>query len=182
MNAYEDGDLIVLDVARLDHIWRDGPMDFPSPSLHRWTIDTASGQVREEQVDDLAAEFPRVADSVVGLPHRYGYMMGNASEDAFADPTSAGAIVKYDRVAGTRSAIDLGVGRIPGEAVFVPADGASAEDDGYLMTFVHDAATDTSEFVIHDAATMDAQPIATVQLPRIPFGFHGNWIDAAVAG
>jgi carotenoid cleavage dioxygenase len=41
MNAYDDGDKIVLDVARLDHIWRDGPMDFPDPALHRWTIDTA---------------------------------------------------------------------------------------------------------------------------------------------
>ena len=29
MNAYEDGDSIVLDVARLSHIWRDSMMDFP---------------------------------------------------------------------------------------------------------------------------------------------------------
>ena len=29
MNAYEDGDTIVLDVARLSHIWRDSMMDFP---------------------------------------------------------------------------------------------------------------------------------------------------------
>ncbi len=58
MNAYEDDDKIVIDVARLDHIWRDGPMDFPEPALHRWTIDTASGKVSDEQIDDRARRVP----------------------------------------------------------------------------------------------------------------------------
>jgi len=182
MNAYEVGDKIVLDVARLDHIWRDSAMDFPSPALYRWTIDTVSGKVHEEQVDDMPAEFPRVADSVVGLEHRFGYMMANATEEAFGDPSAAnGAILKYDRRTGARTQIDIGRGRMPGEAVFVPAAGGTSEDDGYLMTYVYDAATNESEFVIHDASTMSAEPVATVHLPRIPFGFHGNWVDATVA-
>ena len=182
MNAYEDGTRIVLDVARLDHIWRDSPLDFPPPSLYRWSIDTATGKVREEQVDDLPAEFPRVADAVVGLKHRYGYMMANATESAFEEPLSAaGAILKYDRQTGTRTQIDTGMGRLPGETVFVPAEGGTAEDDGYLMTYVYDASTDTSDFVIFDASTMSAEPIATVHLPRVPFGFHGNWVPAGVA-
>ena len=182
MNAYEDGDRIILDVARLDHIWRDSAMDFPSPALHRWTIDTVSGKVHEEQVDDMPAEFPRVADAVVGLEHRFGYMMANATEAAFGDPSAAdGAILKYDRRTGERTQIDIGRGRMPGEAVFVPAAGGTAEDQGFLMTYVYDAATNESEFVIHDAATMSSEPVATVHLPRIPFGFHGNWVDARVA-
>ena len=49
------------------------------------------------------------------------------------------------------------------------------------MTFVHDAASDTSRFVVHDAATMDDEPIASVDLPRIPSGFHGSWIPTSVA-
>ena len=177
MNAYEDGNTIVIDVARLDHIWRDSPMDFPEPALHRWTIDLAAGIVREEQVDDLPAEFPRVADSVVGLPHRYGYMMANATETAFEQPMSAaGAILKYDRQTGSRSQIDVGIGRLPGETVFVPAADGVAEDDGYLMTYVYDASRNESDFVIFDASSMSAEPVATVHLPRIPFGFHGNWV------
>jgi carotenoid cleavage dioxygenase len=109
-------------------------------------------------------------------------MMANATESAFDEPLSAaGAILKYDRASGARSQIDVGMGRLPGEAVFVPAAGATAEDDGYLMTYVYDAATNSSEFVIFDAASMSSEPIATVQLPRIPFGFHGNWVPASVA-
>ncbi len=182
MNAYEDGDKIVLDVARLDHIWRESAMDFPDPALYRWTIDTVTKKVSEEQIDDVAAEFPRVAASVAGLNHQYGYMMGVPSENAFADPSLAsGTIYKYDRHSGERSSIDVGRGRLPGETVFVPAEGARAEDDGYLMTYVYDAATDASEFVVYDASTMHSQPIASVALPRVPFGFHGNWVPASVA-
>jgi carotenoid cleavage dioxygenase-like enzyme len=183
MNSYEDGDTIVLDVARMSHVWRESMMDFPSPSLWRWTIDTTTGKVREEQIDDRPGEFPRVADSVVGLHHRYGYMMAIPENPSYDDPMSqSGAILKYDRTTGQRTEIDLGRGCIPGEPVFVPAEGATAEDDGYLMTYVYDASSDTSRLIVMDAATMDDAPIATVELPRIPFGFHGSWVPSAVAG
>ena len=182
MNAYEDGNRIVLDVARLDHIWRDSMMDFPMPELWRFTIDTTTGKVHEEQVDDRPAEFPRVADGVVGLRHQYGYMMGVPDNASYDDSmSSSGTIVKYDRQSGARSVIEFGQGRIPGEPVFVAADGATAEDDGYLMTFVYDAESDTSRFVVMDAQTMDDTPVASIELPRIPFGFHGNWIPSTVA-
>ncbi len=169
MNAYEDGDKIVIDVARLDHIWRDGPMDFPEPALHRWTIDTVSGTVSDEQIDDLPAEFPRVPDARVGLKHRYGYMMANAAASAFEEPLSAnGAILKYDLETGSANKIDVGKGRLPGESSFVPKADAASEDDGYLMTYVYDANTDSSEYAIFDAGSMSNEPVATVQLPRVP--------------
>ncbi|MCC5885984.1 MAG: carotenoid oxygenase family protein [Gammaproteobacteria bacterium] len=181
MNAYEEDGRIVIDVARFSHIWRDSSMDFPLPNLWRWTLDTRSGQVREEQVDDRPAEFPRVADDRIGLKHRYGYMMGMTA--AFgADPmTTSGTLLKYDRERGSCTELSLGRGCTPGEPVFVPAAGAADEDAGYLMTFVHDADSDSSRFVIFDAASMDATPVASIALPRIPSGFHGSWIPAAVA-
>ncbi len=182
MNSYEDGDTIVLDVARLSHVWRDSMMDFPMPQFWRWTIDTVTGKVTEEQIDDRAGEFPRVADSKVGLKHRFGYMMAVPEAFSYDDPMStSGVILKYDRDTGERTEIDLGRGRMPGESVFVPADGGKNEDDGYLMTFVYDASSHTSEFVVMDAASMSDTPVATVGLPRVPYGFHGSWIPASVA-
>ena len=51
-----------------------------------------------------------------------------------------------------------------------------AEDGGWLLAFVHDAATDGSAFVVLDAEDVAAGPVATVALPqRVPAGFHGNW-------
>jgi len=182
MNSYEDGDTIVLDVARFSHMWRDSAMDFPSPELWRWTIDRNAGEVQEEQIDDRSAEFPRVADSVIGRKHRYGYMMGMSDPFNTDDPTTAsGAILKYDRVAGARAEINLGRGCTGGEPVFAPSEHPKNEDDGYLMTYVHDALSDTSRFVIMNAATMDDTPVASIDLPRVPSGFHGSWIPASVA-
>jgi carotenoid cleavage dioxygenase len=181
MNSYEDGDKIILDVARFEYMWKTDGMDFPNPYLWRWTIDTTTGKVKEEQIDERPAEFPRVADANVGRPHRYGYMMG-FSGDVANDPADAqGAILKYDRQTGVRSSIELGKGRVGGEPVFAPAANAKNEDDGYLMTFVYDASKNASEYVVFDASTMSAEPVASVQLPRIPSGFHGSWIPASVA-
>ena len=179
LNSYEDGDKIIIDVARFSHMWKASTMDFPPPELWRWTIDTVSGKVHEEQVDDRPAEFPRVADSVIGMKHRYGYLAGMSQAK---DPSEAsGAILKYDRETGVRSDIEFGRGRTGGEPVFVPAANSSTEDDGYLMTYIYDASSDSSSFVIMDAASMDSTPVASIDLPRIPGGFHGSWIDASVA-
>ena len=94
---------------------------------------------------------------------------------------SSGTLLKYDRETGQRTSVNLGVGRQPGEAVFVPSATAKHEDDGYLMTYVYDGSTDASECIILDASTMSDEPVATVQLPRIPFGFHGSWVPSSVA-
>ena len=180
MNSYEEGDKIILDVARFPYMWRESAVDFPNPDLWRWVIDTSTGQVSEEQIDDRAAEFPRVADHVIGLKHRYGYMMGMSGMTD--DPiNAAGSILKYDRDTGVRSDIEFGKGRVCGEPVFVANENARAEDDGYLMTYVYDAGRDASSFVIMDAQSMDNEPVAEVELPRIPNGFHGSWVPASVA-
>ena len=51
------------------------------------------------------------------------------------------------------------------------------EDDGYLVGFVHDDATETTALEILSAQDIEAPPIAAVHIPvRVPFGFHGNWI------
>lgn len=181
MNAFEEGDTIVIDVVRYDYVWREHAMDMPPAELWRWTINMTTGQVLEEKIDDQATEFPRVADSVVGLKHRYGYAMRSIEPGGIVNPSKAkGGIRKYDMQSRRWSDIELGQGRVGGEPVFVPSANPEAEDDGYLMTYVYDAATDASEFVIMDAASMDDTPVATIALPRVPSGFHGSWIPASV--
>ena len=146
--------------------------------MWRWTIDMTSGKVHEEQIDDLGVEFPRVADDKVGQKHRYGYTMRMSPND---DPALAeGGVRKYDCETGATSDILYGKGRVGGEPVFAPSANHASEDDGYLMTYVYDAATDSSQLVIMDAASMDNEPVAIVDLPRIPSGFHGSWIPASV--
>jgi carotenoid cleavage dioxygenase len=87
------------------------------------------------------------------------------------------AINKHDMATGACSQFDLGPGRHSGEPYFVPRRDASAEDDGYLMTFVFDAGRGASELVVLDAQDPGREPLARVMLPaRVPFGFHGSWV------
>ena len=56
----------------------------------------------------------------------------------------------------------------------------TGEDDGYLITFVHDENAHGeagSELVIYNARTMSNQPVARVPMPqRVPYGFHSTWV------
>jgi carotenoid cleavage dioxygenase-like enzyme len=172
LNAYDSGETIVLDAVRYPELWRHHGLDFPPSTLHRWTIDLATGQVGEAMLDDRAVEFPIADPRRTGNPHRYGYAIQT-------DDYCRGVVTKYDVANGTSWTHDFGARRITGETVFVPAADDRAEDAGWLMTYVYDAARVASDFVILDAS--DLSPVATIALPqRVPFGFHGAWIpDAA---
>lgn len=62
--------------------------------------------------------------------------------------------------------------------MFVARDGATEEDDGWLITFVHDAPAGTAELVVLDAQDFSRGAVARVLLPqRVPYGFHGNWVS-----
>jgi carotenoid cleavage dioxygenase len=173
LNAFTDGERVVVDVARYPHLWRGGPDSFTGAFLHRWTLDLASGNVREEGLDDRAIEFPRVDDRLNGRAHRYGYAVHSGSGVG----TQAAALVKYDLRTGKAEVRDFGPRCAPGEGVFVPASDDAGEDEGFVLTLVYDGARNGSDFVILDANNFKAAHVATVALPqRVPFGFHGNWV------
>lgn len=91
------------------------------------------------------------------------------------DP-AGGALIRYDLHAGSSTAHEFGPGRVPSEAAFAPAD-QHPGGDGYLMTYVYNAATDRSDLTILDGADLAAPPVATIHLPaRVPYGFHGSWL------
>jgi carotenoid cleavage dioxygenase-like enzyme len=173
LNAYDDGDRIVAYVMRYPELWRgDQNAVNQRATLWRWTIDLTTGTVSEEQIDDRAAEFPRVDDRLVGLDARYGH----ATAIGTGDDKESGALLRYDLRTGAMVGHDFGPGRFPAEAAFAPADD-SPGGAGWLLTYVYDAATDRSDLVILDSADLTAPPVATVHLPgRVPYGFHGNWL------
>ncbi|WP_329238957.1 carotenoid oxygenase family protein [Actinoallomurus sp. NBC_01490] len=188
-NAYEDrdgrvvveGPVVDREGFRLSWNWwtgRPGRGTEPvSRSLtRRWTVDLAAGRVGESVIDDLTVEFPTINDERLGREHRYQYAV------SFPDERGVGGygVVKYDRVTGGRQLRPVGDGRLPGEAVFVPAAGATAEDHGYLLTVVGDLKEDASRLLVLDATDLAKAPVATVHLPRrVVAGIHGSWIADA---
>ena len=178
LNAYEDEPgAVVIDVVRYAELWRANASGAAPASLHRWRIAHAAGRVSEQPLDDRAIEFPRVDDRRMGAPYRYGYAVYT---ERGVDRGTGTALIKYDLRSGTSGVHDFGAGRVPAEPVFVPASASAGEDEGWLLTYVYDAARDGSDLVILDAADVGGKPVATIALPqRVPFGFHGSWIAEA---
>ncbi|WP_138500554.1 carotenoid oxygenase family protein [Nostoc sp. PA-18-2419] len=179
LNAYEEKDEVVLIACRMSSTSvlssnnSQPDPDADIPRLYRWRFNLKTGTVREEMLDDVASEFPRINENLVGRQTRYGYTNKMANNPL---PLFEG-IIKYDLNSGKSQIHEYGEGRYGGEAVFAPRPGATAEDDGWLMTFVQDENSNTSELVVVNAQDVTAEPVARVIIPqRVPYGFHGTWI------
>jgi len=175
LNSFDLADgKIQLDICRHESMFNkvtNGPAEGP-PQLYRWTLDPTNGTVNEEQLDDRNQEFPRVDERTIGQDAQFGYTVGFVGEE--------GPAFKRDLRANTVELHDFGPGRSSQEMVFVPRSDDAAEDDGWCMSYVHDANTNTADVVILNAQDFSGEPQAVVHLPqRVPYGFHGNWVPSA---
>ncbi|HZR81861.1 MAG TPA: carotenoid oxygenase family protein [Candidatus Binatia bacterium] len=188
MNAYREGDEVVLDVSRYDRLLFMSPDAARDPGwegddearLHRWRLDLrGGGGVKSEPLDDRPGEFPRVDERRVGRKHAIGYFAARGADDDTSLPVFS-AIRKVDFDRGRFETRELGTGNGAGEPLFVPRRADSSEDDGYVLCLAYDRARNASEFLILDARDVAGEPIARVALPhRVPYGFHGNWVPRA---
>jgi len=155
--------------------------DFPKPHLYRMNLTT--GEKSEKVLSPIACEFPVIHPGHVGRSTNQFTWCATLATDR---DTLFDGVVKFDMTQIRSSDPTLkevgrfyfGSKRFGGEAVFVPRKNASSEDDGFLMTFVFDENTDSSDFVVYDAKTMSSEPLVKVPLPqRIPYGFHGIFVE-----
>ena len=187
MNAFADGDAIVLDVARYGRLDFMSPQAAANPSwrdenaarMHRWRIDLQAGGVKSTPLDDIVTEFPRVDERRLGRRYRFGYTAAREPElNDGAQPLWT-AVKKYDFERGTAETRRFGAENGVGEPLFVPRGEGAAEDDGWVLVLAYDHARNTSDFHILDAQNVRGEPVAVVHLPhRVPYGFHGNWVAA----
>lgn len=177
MNAFEQPDgTVVIDVCSYRQMFAAdtrGPFGDGLSRLERWQIDPARRTCSVTVVDETANEFPAHRESSGTQDYRFGYCAAPA-----LDPQQGWPTIKHDLRTGERRVFDHGPGRAAGEPVFVGRSD-DAEDDGWLITFVHDLTNASAELVVLDAQEFDRRGyVARVMLPqRIPFGFHGAWIS-----
>ncbi len=185
VNAWEEGEQIVLDVCRVKR--PAPPPEATTPlakmlaylrldaQLWRYRFDLRTGATTEGPCDDANTEFPSVDARIVGRPSRHAYAVHISPESTLRFD----GLVAYDTVAGTKQTAMFGPGRWGSEAPFAPRDGSTGDNDGYLVTFVQDEREGRSELAIYDAADVTRGPVGRVLLPqRVPLGFHGAWIRA----
>ena len=192
INAYEEGDEVVLDGFYQTH---PSPKSSPDDTLfeqmfrfvdlarlqahpYRWRFNMVTGATTEERLDDRILEFGMINNTRAGLPYRYTYAV-TAKPGWFL----FNGLAKLDVHTGAVEEYTFPDGVFASEAPMAPRVGASAdgpEDDGYLVTFTTDMNENKSECQIFAAQDLSSGPIAKVRLPeRISSGTHSCWAPRA---
>ncbi len=190
LNAYEEGDEIVLDGYFQDD---PEPKNFDGapkgyermmsyldqykmmPRLHRWRFNLKTGKTTEQRLDDRTLEFGMINMRHGGLPYRYAYS---------ALPVPGWFLflgyVKHDLQTGESWEVRLPEGQYASEAPFAPRVNAKDEDDGYLVTFVNNENTGKSEALLIDCKRFTDGPVCRIELPhKMCAGTHSCWANGA---
>jgi carotenoid cleavage dioxygenase-like enzyme len=192
INAYEDGDELVLDgffqhdpsppkresgPAHMASVYRYLDLEQMQTRPHRWRFDLTTGRTREEPLSDRIMEFGMVDGRHAGRPYRYSYdVTGHPGWFLFD------GLVKHDLETGREERYAFGDGVFGSETPFAPRVGADPadEDDGYLVTLTTDIRADRSDCLVFAARDITSGPIARLRLPeRISSGTHACWTPAS---
>jgi beta,beta-carotene 9',10'-dioxygenase len=180
VNAFEDGEEVVVDMCAypdativsdlyLERL-RAGKA-ISTATLTRYRITPSRDSIAPEVVSERDLELPRINYARCNeRPYRYAWGNGTGVRGWLEE------IVKVDTDDGsclTWSAPDC----YAGEPVFVAAPGASAEDEGVLLSVVLDGEAERSFLLVLDAS--DLSELARAEVPHhIPLGFHGQFARA----
>ena len=187
LNAYEEGDEVIM-----DGYFQEDPSPPPiaeagehghlmayldehsfKSRLHRWRFNLKDGTTTEEQLDDRIVEFGMINQQYSGRKYRYVY-------STFAKPGwfLFCGFIKHDLETGESETVTLDDGRYASEAPFAPRVNSQSEDDGYLVSFIMDENSGTSECILIDAKNFEAGPVCRIKLPhKICSGTHSTWVS-----
>ncbi|KAJ4953170.1 hypothetical protein NE237_030002 [Protea cynaroides] len=186
INAWdEEEDVIVLiglNIISVEHMLEK--MDLVHGSVEKVRIDLKTGIVTRFPVSARNMEFGVINPGYVGKKTRYSYL-------GIGDPLpKISGVVKLDLSGSehkerTIACRMFGEGCYGGEPFFVAKSrepgnsevNMEAEDDGYVVTYMHNEITGESRFLVMDAKSPSLEIVAAVMLPRrVPYGFHGIFV------
>ncbi|GAV77659.1 RPE65 domain-containing protein [Cephalotus follicularis] len=182
VNAWDedDGNAIVMvapNILPVEHTLER--MDLIHALMEKVTIDLRTGMVKRSPISARNIDFGVINQAYIGKKNRYVYA-------AVGDPMpKISGIVKLDVTKGegkecTVASRMFRPGCYGGEPFFVakdPQNPEADEDDGYVVTFVHNEKSGESRFLVVDAKSPYLETVASVKLPRrVPYGFHGLFV------
>ncbi|KAI3736395.1 hypothetical protein L6452_15934 [Arctium lappa] len=195
VNAWDEtdengGDVVVLvapNILTVEHFL--DRVDLIKASMEKVTINFRTGVVSRHTMSSDNLEFPVINPAYVGKKNRYVYAAISEETPIKSKMMRTTGVAKLDIAASedNNGGHDHTVGRrmygdncFGGEAFFVarePENPNSEEDDGYVVSYVHDESSGESRFLVMDGQSPELEVVATVKLPkRVPYGLHGIFI------
>jgi len=149
---------------------------FRTSHTRRYRLDPRSRSVSDEVFCALPADFGRIHPDVETKRPKWGYLAASPRE---REPGLYHALMKIDRESGATELFDFGRDKVTLEPIFAPRPGGTAEDDGWLLAFVHDSTRAQTDVVVLDARRVSDGPVCTMRLPaNAGTTFHGCWVPS----
>ncbi len=179
INAYDDGDCVVLDTSAyadaaiigdflLDRLCANDPQGISRAEFRRLRLVPGRAAAGVERLTSAATELPTVARARAAKPYRFAYGVDVAEPDGSVPFDRLVKVDVRERGIVAWSAPDA----YPGEPLFVARPGATDEDDGVVLSVILDARGEHSYLVVLDGRSFEE--LARADVPHhIPFGFHG---------
>ncbi|KAG9153535.1 hypothetical protein Leryth_008485 [Lithospermum erythrorhizon] len=160
-----------------------------------WRLNFKTGEVKEKLITGtrFSMDFPMVNENFIGLRNKYGYtQVVDSTASSIAGMAKYGGLAKlhFEEQNVEHSSdktqhddwIKVEYHMLPQNtfcsgAAFIANPEGLEEDDGWIITFVHNEDNDISQVYIIDAKKFSSDPIVKITLPcRVPYGFHSSFI------
>ncbi|KAK7351488.1 hypothetical protein VNO77_10991 [Canavalia gladiata] len=202
INSFEDGhEVVVWGCRSLDSL-----IPGPDRSLkefewlsrcHEWRLNMQTGEVKERELcgtNIVYMDFPVINGNFIGIKNKYAYtQIVDPIASSTQDMPKYGGLAKlyFEESCGEFSMRDKEQREEPikvechmfekntfcSGTAFVPRDGGLQEDDGWIISFVHNENTNTSEVHIIETKKLSDKTVAKIAIPhRVPYGFHGAFM------
>ncbi|XP_051151542.1 carotenoid 9,10(9',10')-cleavage dioxygenase 1-like isoform X2 [Andrographis paniculata] len=153
--------------------------------VYEWRLNMVTRNVAERNLTGTHhyMDFPMVNEKFIGIRNKYAYAQ---VMDSYASSISGmakyGGLAKLYFEEENGNEIKVEWHKFPEKtfcsgAAFVAKTGGVEEDDGWIVTFVHDENLNLSQAYIVDVKNFSSEPVAKINLPRrVPYGFHGAFM------
>lgn len=186
VNAYEEGDNVILDivtypnasiisdVAHYEEVDEPLNLNLENKSdlsqLLRFSISMVQDKIESATLLGEKVEFPRINDNYIAHLHRYVYAVNPSPVFQAQDLRP---LYKIDTQTHEKILWQM-PGVQPGEPVFIAKPGATEEDDGVVVTIVLDANQQKAFLLMLDGKSF--REIARIYTPEaIPVGLHAQF-------
>ncbi|XP_074283409.1 putative carotenoid cleavage dioxygenase 4, chloroplastic [Silene latifolia] len=156
------------------------PMDLLHELVEKIRIDLKTGVVSRQPLSNRNLDFGVLNPSYLGKKNKYVYAAVGDPMPKVKEIVKLDVSMAQDQEESIVASRMFEAGCYGGEPFFVASDPNNAdadEDEGYIVSYVHDENIGKSKFIVMDAKSPSLDIVASLNLPqRVPYGFHGLFV------